>query len=342
MSSQGSGLIGNGPAVHQGLGMGTIHNQMGNLQLNSHQVPGVPMNYRPQPMQYPQTVMLNGIPVVPIEMPPTAKNAVYGMMQQIKPLFQHIDTLMKALYEKRGEAERPNLQILSSMKQTILLQMAGLENGIFILRPEDAAHLQSSMVNIFNYAERILLPQKPAAPEKQEPGQPQPTHSRASSTTGGKLPGMSNIDRLDPIPPKSDASQGATKIKLKEPGSSTKSRDISPSPNAKRVAAIDESLKQTINPKDDFVPIDEAAFPALGTAIEQIKPKSRSASKDSSSGFVIKRLERKGNQKQRRDESRTESPNQNGQGEKVWTLQKDGVAIPVESTQIGRAVSLVN
>ena len=259
---------------------------------------------------------------------------------------------MKALYEKRGDQERPNIQTLSQMKQTIELQESGLSRGIFILTPEDAAHLQTAIIGIFNYAEQILLPGKQLEPQQTANA----THSRNGSQNGAQPPharGRSGQDIKKPVsnepikygspspkpavetpePKKqilkksSEVAKTVTKIQKREPNNETKMMaDFN----------LQEKKKQdTIDPKDDFVPINVAEFPALGANVTTatLKPKPEKTE--------IKRLERKGNQKQRRGEIKNEV-NSAANSPKLWTRQENGEAVPVDSPSVPRSVLIFN
>lgn len=248
---------------------------------------------------------------------------------------------MKALYEKRGDGERQNIQTLASMKQTIGLQEAGLAKGIFILSPEDASHLQSSIIAVFNYAERILLPQaqNPSGQPSQIDERNTPGHSRASSATpANNSPALQTgksvtVEKQDAEKPKQISKIKQRDVsKPKESGSPPKSNPLS----TKKVEVEGKIVsKDTIDPADDFVPIqddrfDSSDFPVLGAKGEPKKPKAEK--------IEVKRIEKKGNQKQRRVDVRTDGPLVKNTNAKLWTRQENGEAIAVESPSVPRSV----
>jgi hypothetical protein len=75
------------------------------------------MQQPPQPIHAvpPSPLIINGVRYSPVQISSTEKMAVFDIVQKIKPLFVHIDTLIRTLYEARGESEMARLQTLRQL-----------------------------------------------------------------------------------------------------------------------------------------------------------------------------------------------------------------------------------
>ncbi|KAJ3323023.1 hypothetical protein HDV06_002469 [Boothiomyces sp. JEL0866] len=206
-----------------------------------------PQQYMPMPHQRmpSQPIMIDGVPIAPIDLDFNEK----GMLKQTEPLYLHIATLLKTLYDLRGELEFENIKSLNTIRQTLKTQYELIGRGLFIIRPEQARNIHRSLINFFQYGEQLTKTSSVKPSEKVA----ESNESRSQPTKSAERKNLKQ-DREEPV------KKGNAKEK-KEP--------------QKTIVVHQQEHEPELDEDEEKVVLDEAEFPMLSAAKTEPKKGSK-------------------------------------------------------------------
>merc|ERR1719354_492180 len=84
------------------------------------------------------------------------KQAVQRKLEEIKPTYMRMDSLMSSLLQNGGNNEFEKVRKLAGMKQMIGIQLEVVNKGVYFIRPETLNQLLPSLNQYFSYAEMLV------------------------------------------------------------------------------------------------------------------------------------------------------------------------------------------
>ncbi|KAJ3256702.1 hypothetical protein HK103_005197 [Boothiomyces macroporosus] len=215
--------------------------------MNQYPPQYMPMGHQRMPSQ---PIVIDGVQIAPIELDFNEKGMVFEILKQTEPLYHHIATLLKTLYDLRGELELENIKSLNTIRQTLKTQYELIGRRLFIIRPEQARNIHRSLINFFQYGEQLVKTSNAKSTERKQDAveshaQPAPAQSKPPGEIQSVKP-----EREDPG--KKVGPRGNKEIQ-------------------KPIVIHQEEHEQ----EEERVVLDEADFPVLGAAKTEPKKGSK-------------------------------------------------------------------